>query len=143
MEVIGMANGAVNGPLAVDPIRDETKAGNAIITLVVRTDSGYTDRDGNFNSRPQQVAVKFFGGEAQRVAKYNLGIGDLVAIAVTIGGREYNGKYYADIIGEDFRMMDRATGIHQKNASNDDMPKPQMPDMPEGKRFDSEDDLPF
>jgi len=144
MEVIGMANGAVYGPLAVDPICEETKAGNLFITLVVRTDSGYTDREGTFNSRPQMVAVKFFGGEAQRVGKYNLGIGDLVAITVSLGGREYNGKYYCDVVGEEFRMMDRATA-HEHIGVGADMPKVDMPDMPKAVRtdLDPDEDLPF
>ena len=141
MEVIGLATGRVSGPLSVEPIYDETKAGNVMLTMIVRTDSGYTDREGGFNSRPQFVAIKFFGGEAKRLLQNNLGMGDLVDVSVTIGGREYQGKYYNDIVGESFRLLDKASG----KAAPQSMPKVNMPDMPEVRRFDVpvEDDLPF
>jgi len=141
MEVVGLATGRVTGPLSVEPIYEETKAGNPMMTLVVRADSGYTDRDGNFNSRPQFVAVKFFGGEAKRLLQYSLGMGDLIDISVTIGGREYQGKYYNDVMGESFRLLDKASG----KAAPQSMPKVNMPDMPKPKRFDmpKDDDLPF
>ena len=62
------------------------------------------------NGRKYQnlAPVNFFGADAvEIVASAQVRSGDKVEVDVYIGGREYNGKFYADIAGQDIRVIDK------------------------------------
>jgi hypothetical protein len=79
-----------------------TKNGKEIITLIIQVEGTY----------PQLVPVKFFGRVA--VEAKDFGEGDVVEITGRLGGREWNGKVYPDVIGESIDAV--ATGRGAKRG---------------------------
>ena len=74
----------------------DTKKGGKIYTLVLETDDKYA----------QFVPVKLLGRIAERIAEF--GNGDLLAITGTLGGRQWNGKYYGDIVADTVEILTKA-----------------------------------
>lgn len=80
---------AFEGRGPVDRVTTFTsKSGNDIVTVVVALGGQY----------PQLVPVKFFGKLAAIAAKVKRD--DAVEITGRLGGRDWHGKIYGDIIGE-------------------------------------------
>jgi hypothetical protein len=65
-----------------------TKAGKDIITLILEV-------DGRF---PQKVPIKVFGRLAETAG--SLKPGEIVEVTGRLGGRDWNGKVYGDIVAE-------------------------------------------
>jgi single-stranded DNA-binding protein len=74
-----------------------TKAGKDIITLVLQVEGTY----------PQLVPIKFFGRLADEAGA--LTKGDVVEVTGHLGGRDWNGKVYGDIIGETLEVVEEAS----------------------------------
>lgn len=70
-----------------------TKAGKDIITLVLQV-------EGTF---PQLVPIKFFGRMAEEARSCK--VGDVLEVTGRLGGRDWNGKVYADIVGESIEVV--------------------------------------
>jgi single-stranded DNA-binding protein len=70
-----------------------TKAGKDIVTLVLQVEGTY----------PQLVPIKTFGRLADEAAA--LTVGDVVEVTGHLGGRDWNGKVYPDIIGETLEVV--------------------------------------
>jgi len=127
------------GPLATAPIYSETKNGNPIVTVVINVDTGYTTKDGSKTERIEPVAVKLFGGIAHAANEMDLHVGDAVAIAFSLSGREYNDKYYTDVVGRDISIVSReAADIPDTNKTNRTAKQP-IPELGD----QNDDDLPF
>ena len=109
-----------------------TKAGKDIITLVLQVEGTY----------PQLVPIKFFGRLADEAGA--LTKGDVVEVTGHLGGRDWNGKVYGDIIGETLEVVAEASagrgeqrempssgGANQRrDARADDPPPPGDDDIP-------------
>ena len=79
-----------------------TKNGKEIITLVLQVEGAY----------PKLVPIKFWGRTAEAASA--LTVGDVVEVTGHLGGREWNGKVYADIEGETFEVVVAASGGEQQ-----------------------------
>lgn len=93
----------------------DTKKGGKIYTLVLEAD----DKFARF------VPVKLFGRIAERIAEFNNG--DVIAITGKLGGREWNGKYYGDIVADTAEVVSRPDA---KPAANPALPPQATDDVP-------------
>jgi hypothetical protein len=73
-----------------------TKAGKDIITLVLQVEGSY----------PQLVPIKFFGRMADEAKART--VGDVLDVTGRLGGRDWNGKVYGDIVGESIEVVAEA-----------------------------------
>jgi hypothetical protein len=73
-----------------------TKAGKDIITLVLQVEGSY----------PQLVPIKFFGRMADEAKSRK--VGDVLEVTGHLGGRDWNGKVYGDIVGESIEVVAEA-----------------------------------
>jgi hypothetical protein len=88
-----------------------TKKGGEIITLVVQVEGQY----------PQLVPIKFFGRVAELAREF--GAGDIVEVTGRLGGRDWNGKVYGDIVGETLeRAGDHSAQPQQEQSADDSIP---------------------
>ena len=88
-----------------------TKNGKDIVTLVFKIDGEY----------PKFIPIKFFGRLAGRAKE--MVVGDIVTVSGHLGGREWNGKYYADNAGDSLEVAAKAKqegNIPQKEQTQDD-----------------------
>ena len=91
---MGKSGFAFDGSGRLDRIETfTTKAGKDIVTLILQVEGSY----------PQLVPIKFFGRMAD-LAK-EIAIGDVVEVTGHLGGREWNGKVYGDIVGETIEVV--------------------------------------
>ena len=95
-----------------------TKAGKEIVTLVLQVEGTY----------PQLVPIKCFGRLAGEASEFSNG--DLVEVTGRLGGRDWNGKVYPDIVAETVEVV----GASPKDSA----PKQQELPSPPG-----DDDIPF
>lgn len=88
-----------------------SKSGKDIVTLIVEVEGKY----------PQLVPVKCFG----RLADMTMGMqGKTVSITGKLGGREWNGKVYGDIIADSIEVVgaNAATSSAPPPPQDDDVP---------------------
>jgi single-stranded DNA-binding protein len=106
-----------------------TKAGKDIVTLVLQVEGAY----------PQLVPIKFFGRLADAAAA--LTKGDVVEVTGHLGGRDWNGKVYGDIVGETLDVV-VASGQHRGGGEQQEMPSadPRRESLPPPP---SDDSIPF
>ena len=88
-----------------------SKAGNDIVTVIVHVED---------DKYPQDIPVKAFGKMAKEALE--LKAGDRVHIDGRLGGREWNGKYYADVIAETIAKEGSAEPKKPAPAEDDDVP---------------------
>lgn len=90
-----------------------TKGGKEIITLILQTEGQY----------PQLVPIKFFGRAAE-IAR-GMTEGEMVEVTGKLGGRDWNGKVYGDIVGETCEAIgggEKPKGKEPGPASEEDIP---------------------
>lgn len=99
--------------------------------------SGFTKRelvvtveDGQY---PQDINIEF---HQDNVAKLDeISEGDLVEVSFNIRGREYNGRYFNNLVG---------WKIKAEQASNDDFERPEIGELPPvGEQEDDSNFIPF
>lgn len=97
-----------------------TKAGKSILTLIFETDGQY----------PQTIPIKVFGRLADEAPDWTPG--SLLSIRGRLGGREWNGKVYGEMIATRVDVQRKETRQQSLPASGSDEPPPP-----------SDDDVPF
>lgn len=70
-----------------------TKNGKDIVTLMLRVEGMY----------PQLVPVKFFGRIAEDAKEID--VGEVVEVTGRLGGRDWNGRVYGEIVGESIEVV--------------------------------------
>jgi hypothetical protein len=83
-------------------IRTDTftaKSGKDIVTLIVECDGG---------KFTEIVPIKVWGGLAEKAKR--LKPGTVVAVSGRLGGRDWNGKVYGDIVAESVEEAEEPTG---------------------------------
>jgi len=117
-----------------------TKAGKDIVTMVLQVEGSY----------PQLVPIKCFGRLADEAR--DLTVGDIVEVAGRLGGRDWNGKVYADIVGERIDVVAAASeGAQQEiprtSASTGQQREEHFQNQDQPARWGSpppsDDDIPF
>lgn len=73
-----------------------SKAGKPILTLIFETKGQY----------PQLIPIKVFGRLAERAADWKPG--SVMAVSGRLGGRDWQGKVYGDIIANSVEVVDAA-----------------------------------
>lgn len=134
METNGRATGLMYGPVVKEPETKILSGNKELVKILIRVDNGYQSRDAGWQPRLEMIPVTFFGLDAEKVNKAKLNPGDVIAVNFKVSGREYQEKYYAEIVGREFNIISRATGY-----SRSEPPDGKVPDLPD----DPEDDLPF
>ena len=86
-----------------------TSKGKTILTLIFETGVQY----------PQMVPVKVFGRLADQAAAWNPGY--LLKVDGHLGGRDWNGKVYGDIVADSITVL---TGAQQSLPTGNDGPPP-------------------
>jgi single-stranded DNA-binding protein len=101
-----------------------SKAGKPILTLIFETKGQY----------PQLIPIKVFGRLAEQAEAWKPGA--VLAVNGRLGGRDWQGKVYGDMIANSVEVVDAAAedpgGF--ENASSDPREAPPPP---------SDDDVPF
>ena len=101
-----------------------SKAGKPILTLIFETKGQY----------PQLIPIKVFGRLAERATAWKPGV--ILAVNGRLGGRDWQGKVYGDIIANSVEVVDAAaedSGAFE-NSSSDPREAPPPP---------SDEDTPF
>ena len=80
-----------------------SKSGKEVITLIFKIDGQY----------PAYIPIKFFGRLADDANDFKAG--DIVEVSGELGGREWNGKVYGDIVGRTIEAV--AAGGNAEPAS--------------------------
>lgn len=104
-----------------------SKAGKPILTLIFETHGQY----------PQLIPIKVFGRLAEQASAWTPG--SVLAVTGRLGGRDWKGKVYGDIIANTVEVVSEgaATGP-QDNAGRDEGPP-----FDRGAPPISDDDVPF
>ena len=91
---------------------------------------------------PRKLHFSVFG--ADRIARFNIQMGQLVNVSFDINAREYNGRWYTDVRAFDVRQVDPNA---QAPVAPQAAPQPAVGTNPfppqEPAATESEDDLPF
>ena len=100
----------------VEAKAEETKNGKEVMRLVIETDppawmTNVTQKD--------RTQVSVFGRTVSEAKK--LRAGQFVAVSGRARGREYNGKWYCDIIGEQFKVLGATAAPKGAAAVEDDV----------------------
>jgi single-stranded DNA-binding protein len=98
-----------------------SKAGKTILTLVIEVSGQY----------PQLVPIKVFGRMAERADEWQPG--DKLSVTGRLGGRDWNGKVYGDIIANDVTVIAQRADVEDAPRSGPMEERGPGPD----------DDLPF
>ena len=85
---------------------------------------------------PKKVCFNVFG--ADKIAQFNIQIGDEMTVSFDINAREYNGRWYNDIRAW---KVERGTATVPTDIPVIDAPKVSVPDF--SKAANDPDDLPF
>jgi single-stranded DNA-binding protein len=102
-----------------------SKAGKPILTLIFETKGQY----------PQMIPIKVFGRLAEQAAAWKPGA--VLAVNGRLGGRDWNGKVYGDIVANSVEIVGDAPGEEPDEfASSSTDPRGPIP--PPG-----DDDVPF
>jgi hypothetical protein len=88
----------------------ETKAGKTMLTLIVDVDKQ--------SKYPKIVPVKIFGRTADAAGE--LRSGDILSITGRLGGRDWNGRVFGDIVAESIEVI--AAGKGDAPKGNDELP---------------------
>ena len=92
--------------------RKSTK-GLVITTFKMENSSGYMDKNGEWRSNPTQVVeITLFGARGEGAAS-NICYDDHIIVEGKVSCREYNGKYYTQIIANN--IMPRGHSNRQPN----------------------------
>ena len=140
MEVSGQATGTIVGPLVKDPDVQFLPSGTTLITLIIRVDNGYTSKSGH-EPRIEEVPIKYFGSDATQINDMGLCPGDLISSQFKISGKEFKGKYYAEVIGRDVRLLGREAPQTAKMADLSELDNLVHGGTPNAPKED--EDLPF
>lgn len=89
-----------------------SKAGKNIITLIFETKGQY----------PQLIPVKVFGRLADRVSDWKPGA--VLAVNGRLGGRDWQGKVYPDIIANSVEVVTQGGGGTDDQSDPRDEPPP-------------------
>jgi single-stranded DNA-binding protein len=84
--------------------RFETKTGKTILTLVLDV-----DKDTKY---PQLVPCKIFGRTADMASDWHPG--DVLEITGRLGGRDWNGRVFGDIVAESVEVVPEGLGQHRE-----------------------------
>lgn len=87
---------------------------------------------------PKKVCFNVFG--ADKIAQFNIQVGDEMTVSFDINAREYNGRWYNDIRAWKVERG-TATAATPMDIPVIDAPKVEVPDF--GKAANDPDDLPF
>jgi single-stranded DNA-binding protein len=101
-----------------------SKAGKSILTLIFETKGQY----------PQLIPIKVFGRLAEQAAAWKPGA--VLAVNGRLGGRDWQGKVYGDIIANSVEVVDAAVENPRDFASSSVDPR-EPPPPP------TDDDTPF
>lgn len=101
-----------------------SKAGKPILTLIFETKGQY----------PQLIPIKVFGRLAEQAAAWKPGA--VLSVNGRLGGRDWQGKVYGDIIANSVEVVDQAADERGGFASSSFDPR-EPPPPP------SDDDVPF
>ncbi|MBR5814348.1 MAG: DUF3127 domain-containing protein [Bacteroidaceae bacterium] len=85
---------------------------------------------------PKKVCFNVFG--ADKIAQFNIQVGDEMTVSFDINAREYNGRWYNDIRAW---KVERGTATVPTDIPVIDAPKVSVPDF--SKAANDPDDLPF
>jgi len=102
-----------------------SKAGKPILTLIFETKGQY----------PQLIPIKVFGRLAEQASAWKPGA--VLAVSGRLGGRDWNGKVYGDIIANTVEIVDGAEDEESGGfaaSSSDPRDRPPPP---------NDDDAPF
>ncbi len=103
-----------------------SKAGKSILTLVFETKGQY----------PQLVPIKVFGRLAEQAASWKPGA--ILSVNGRLGGRDWNGKVYGDIVATSVEVVTDAPG-----ATRDGGADVSSGDFDRGAPALGDDDVPF
>lgn len=144
MESAGRTIAKITGALSKPPMFEETANGYKMCTLIVGADNGYLNKEGEWIARLQEIPVKFFSRGIQRIEQLHIGVTDLVDITAKISGREWNGKYYAEVVGDDIALLERGKkGILPSNEEIARSREAKEIFNKSGEQVEDKDDLPF
>jgi single-stranded DNA-binding protein len=102
-----------------------SKAGKPILTLIFETKGQY----------PQLIPIKVFGRLAEKAAGWKPG--SVLAVNGRLGGRDWQGKVYGDMIANTVEVVAEAAADDQGGGANAPF-DPREPVPPPG-----DDDVPF
>jgi single-stranded DNA-binding protein len=102
-----------------------SKAGKNILTLIFETKGQY----------PQLIPIKVFGRLAEQASAWKPGA--LLAVNGRLGGRDWQGKVYGDIIANSVELVGDPTAEEHSGAGRSSF-DPRDPAPPPG-----DDDVPF
>ena len=101
-----------------------SKAGKTILTLIFETKGQY----------PQLIPIKVFGRLAEQAAAWKPGA--VLAVNGRLGGRDWQGKVYGDIIANSVEVVDAADENPRDFANSSADPREPAPPP-------SDEDIPF
>jgi single-stranded DNA-binding protein len=102
-----------------------SKAGKPILTLIFETKGQY----------PQLIPIKVFGRLAEQAAAWKPGT--VLAVSGRLGGRDWQGKVYGDIVANSVEVVDSAAEEPAGFAAGSSFDPREPPPPP------SDDDVPF
>ena len=102
-----------------------SKAGKPILTLIFETKGQY----------PQLIPIKVFGRLAEQASAWKPGA--VLAVNGRLGGRDWQGKVYGDIVANSVEIVGAALADEPEGPANDSF-DPRGPVPPPG-----DDDVPF
>lgn len=109
-----------------------TKSNKEIVTLVLQVEGTY----------PQLVPIKFFGRLADEAKEASQG--DVIEVTGHLGGRDWNGRVFGDIVGERLEVVSsggaRGAGQHREEHY---APPPSRRNPPDPDPSNGDDDIPF
>ena len=102
-----------------------SKAGKPILTLVFETKGQY----------PQLIPIKVFGRLAEQAAGWKPGA--VLAVSGRLGGRDWNGKVYGDVIANTVEVLGDPEAEERGTMGNSPFDPREAPPPP------SDEDVPF
>lgn len=102
-----------------------SKAGKPILTLIFETKGQY----------PQMIPIKVFGRLAEQASAWKPGA--VLAVSGRLGGRDWQGKVYGDIIANSVEIVGDPAAEEPDSVGNSSF-DPREPPPPPG-----DDDVPF
>lgn len=98
--------------------RFEAKSGKTMLTLILDVDKG--------GKYPQLVPVKIFGRTADMAGDWHPG--DVLEITGRLGGRDWNGRVFGDIVAESVEVMSGQQELPTGKQSDGAVPKNEAED---------------
>jgi|1186.fasta_scaffold873947_1 single-stranded DNA-binding protein len=100
-----------------------SKAGKPVVTLIFETKGRY----------PQLIPIKVFGRLAEEASNWKPG--SVLAVNGRLGGRDWNGKVYGDMIANTVEVVGEGAAADERGGFSEDPRGPAPPP--------SDDDIPF